>query len=1134
MSCVSRLARVVAPAMRTLLPVITLLVFVSSPCDVHAQAVYGSISGTVADSSGASVPGATVTITSTERKTVDVVVTNESGLYTKERLLPGTYEVKVELSGFKTAVFSDIRVNLDTQTRLDIKLDLGAVSETITVSGFSPVLKTDRADVATTFDTKQINDLPVLDRNFTKFIQLTPGTQQLGWQHAASENPQGSTQTQVNGQHFSGTGYQLDGTENRDPILGIIVINPNFDAIAETKITSQNYDAEFGQATAGVVSVQTKSGTNNLRGTAYEFYLSDGFQARNPFSQSQPDPLTGRFVPETKRNQFGGSLGGPIIKDRLFYFGDYQGLRSRTGGSRLLTVPTLRARTGDLSEYGVPIYDPNSGLPAQRTQFANNTIPQSRLSQQALAILNLIPAPTRPGIRDNFVASGSEEFDNDTFDVRVDDRIRDGFNLFGRYSYGKFDRNGPPAFGAGGGQELVSLGGVSKVKNQSLALGLDRTLGTDMTVDFRFGWFAYKVDVLPFDFGTTPAKDAGVPGLNTDSTFNSGLFGGFVRTQGSDASNGADQGFSNFGSGLGVNRCNCPLNEDEKQAQFVGNITRQMQNHTIKFGADVRRAYNLRVPSDRHRSGELSFWKERTSGPDGGGLGLATFLLGDVSRFTRYASPFTDAAERQWRHAYYAQDTWRASSALTVYYGLRLDIINPQTVSDAGQGGFLLATVDGSNVDIPSPDIRVAGVGGIGLSGDVKNALNWAPRVGATYQINEKTVIRGGYGRSYDLGVFGSVFGHTVTQNLPVLSAQEETAPENFLAVFNLKDGPGPPSFGTVGTNGLIRLPDGVFARVLPDKQHLPAVDAYNVTVQRELSRTISVEAAYVGNRGARVFAGDGPDININQATIVGYPTVPFNNRKPYFDRYGWSQDISVYCNCAHNRYDSLQTKLTKRFSDGYSIYMQYTLQRQRQETSEQFFYDRSLNYGPADWDRVHNFSVATTYELPVFKGNPLLGGWQLNQNTFIQSGLPFSVTYRGAGADRDTGPSRPDLIGDPMAGGGSRERWFNATPIGSSGSAFARPAPGTFGNLPRNSLRGPGYWRTDASLFKRFAISGTQAIEFRIESVNIFNHVNLGNPDSTIGVPGDDNPNAGRITSTAYGGNDPQRNFQFAFKYIW
>src|SRR5436309_12560846 len=296
-----------------------------APSGASAQAVYGSVSGVITDSTGAVVPGATVTITSAERKTSDSVVTNESGLYVKERLLPGRYEVKAELPGFKTAIFPDINVSVDTQTKLNIRLDLGQVSEAVTVAGFSPVLKTDRADVATTFETKQITDLPVLDRNFTKLILLTPGTQQLQWQHAASENPQGSTQTMVNGQQFSGTGYQLYGTENRDTILGIIVVNPNFEAIAETKITSQNYDAEFGQATAGVVSVQTKSGSNNLHGSAFEFHQDDRTQSANPFTQTQPDPLTGRLIPKTNRNQFGGSFGGPIQKDRIFLFGDYQG-----------------------------------------------------------------------------------------------------------------------------------------------------------------------------------------------------------------------------------------------------------------------------------------------------------------------------------------------------------------------------------------------------------------------------------------------------------------------------------------------------------------------------------------------------------------------------------------------------------------------------------------------------------------------------------------------------------------------------------------------------------------------------------------------------------------------------------------
>src|SRR5688572_1433756 len=635
------------------------------PAPSAAQAVYGSIGGTVKDSSGGVLPGATITIVSLARKTTDSVVSNESGLFVKERLLPGEYSVQAELAGFKSALVPNVVVGVDAQTPVEFQLQVGEITEQVTVTGGSTLLTTDRADVATRFDSKQITDLPVLDRNFTKFILLTPGTQQLQWQHAASENPQGSTQTMVNGQHFSGTGYQLDGTENRDPILGIIVINPTLESIGETKITSQNYDAEFGQATAGVVSVQTKSGTNMLRGSAFEFFLGDQFQARNPFTQFQRDPQTGRFLPETKRNQFGGSIGGPIVENRWFFFGDYQGTRSTQGGSRLLSVPTAAARNGDLSAYGVNIYDPSTGQ-----QFPGNVIPPGRISSQARAILNLIPMPNATGrdnqTRDNYVASGSESFTENSFTGRVDARISDAVNMFGRYSVGDFLRDGPTSFGTGGGQELVSLGGVSDVINQSLAVGVDQTLSTTLLADFRFGFFRYKVNVLPFDFGTRPASDAGIPGLNLDDTFSSGLPAGFVSPEGSTA-----PGAFEFGSGLGVNRCNCPLDQNEKQFQVVGNLTKVVGNHSVKFGVDLRRAYNLRVPSDAHRSGEMTFLPQRTSLNGAGGMGLATFLIGDVSNFRRYVSPNTDARERQWRHFYYVQDTWRAAPKITLNYGLR-------------------------------------------------------------------------------------------------------------------------------------------------------------------------------------------------------------------------------------------------------------------------------------------------------------------------------------------------------------------------------------------------------------------------------------------------------------------------------
>ncbi len=807
-----------------------LLTMTALSVSARAQAVYGSISGTVTDPSGAVVSGATVTITSVERKTSDTVTTNDSGFYVKERLLPGNYEVKIEAQGFKQGLVSSVKVDIDSQTKVDAELQAGAVSDTVTVTAAQgQLLKTDRADVATTFETKQITDLPILDRNFTRFILLTPGTQQQLWQHAASENPQGSIQTIVNGQHFSGTGYQLDGTENRDPILGIIVINPNFESIGETKITSQNYDAEFGQAIAGVVSVQTKSGTNGIHGSLFEFRQNDVLQARNPFSQPND-------VPDTLKNQFGGSIGGPIIKDKFFYFGDYQGTRSKVGGSRLLTVPTNAARTGDLSAYGVNIFDPLTGL-----QFPGNRIPNNRLSPQALNILKLLPPPNAAGrdngTRDNFVASGSEIFNNDTFDVRIDNRLTDNLNVFGRYSFADYSIDGPTAFGQAGGQELVSLGGTSKVRNHSVALGFDYTLTQSMLVDFRFGFFKYGVNVLPFDFGTTPATDAGIPGLNFDD-FSSGLFGGFVQ---------GDRGF-NFGSGLGVNRCNCPLDQQEKQFQLVSNLLKTSGTHTLKFGVDVRRAYNLRVPSDAHRAGELEFSPQRTGGAGAEGLGIATFLIGDVTRFRRYVSTSIDARERQWRHFYYGQDTWRASQKLTLTYGLRLDIINPQSINDPGNAGFL---------DLNTGEIKTVGVGDTGLDGDVENSLNWAPRLGIAYQVTERTVIRAGYGRSYDIGVFGSLFGHSVTQNLPVLAVQELNRATQSGSVFNLAQGPpaftaffglnAPPNKGGVPnaslpSNGRFFLPDGVFARALPEKQRLPTVDAWNVTVQHELTKTISLK----------------------------------------------------------------------------------------------------------------------------------------------------------------------------------------------------------------------------------------------------------------------------------------------------
>src|SRR5579864_8981866 len=360
------------------LVVLSILFVVWVPA-ASAQAVFGSIFGTVTDPSGAAVPNAKVTVTNVRKGTTDEATSNESGNYSVTHLIPDTYKVRIEGPGFKTIEQDNIAVSADAAARVDGQFQVGSATESVEVTSEAPQLKTDRADVSIEFNQKYVEDLPIMNRNFTSFELLSPGTQKLSWGHAATENPQGSQQIFVQGQHFSGTAYELDGTDNQDPILGIIVVNPNLDAVTETKVALQNYDAEFGKAVAGVVTTQTKSGSNSLHGSAFEFRRSDVFQARDPFTNFQKDPITKKFIPASKWQQFGGSVGGPIIKNKLFFFGDYQATRQTNGVSGLFTLPTSNVQkscnpatntTGfcDLSQYltagvsgGGQVYDPATG-----------------------------------------------------------------------------------------------------------------------------------------------------------------------------------------------------------------------------------------------------------------------------------------------------------------------------------------------------------------------------------------------------------------------------------------------------------------------------------------------------------------------------------------------------------------------------------------------------------------------------------------------------------------------------------------------------------------------------------------------------------------------------------------------------
>ncbi len=1123
---------------------VALLLSLGAPASAIAQAVYGSIVGTVTDASGAAVPRAKVTIVDTGRGVSFTTSTNESGNYSQTHLIAGVYEVRIEAPGMTTFAQQNVNVLVDQVAQVNAQLAVGSVSEVVNVTAETPLLKTEKSDVSDVMGEKAVMELPVFSRDVNRLYFLVPGVQATGTT-AASEQPHALFRPTIGGQYWGGISFQLDGTDNRESVLGEPIISPNLDALSELKITTTSYEAEFGQASQAIISAHTKSGTNELHGSGFWFRRDNTAAARDPFAQSQPIAgLGGRFLPPTLWNQFGGSAGGPIRKEKTFIFGDYQGSRQKNGGSLLTRVPTLAERNGDLSTLGVNIFNPCLGsdcniAPANRQQFAGNVIPTALLSPQATALLRAIPLPNiagATGANPNYVASGSGILHWDSFDLRVDRYQTEKLHMFGRYSFLQVSQTNPGAFGfdAGGPSfQTTAFGGAAALRNQSLSYALTYNIRPNWLADFRFGFFRYRVLVNPNGLGTSPAREAGIPGLNLDNYYTSGMPAFTLNGTG---------GFS-FGYSLGINACNCPLNHQENEFQWVGNMTHIRGNHSFKFGVDWRYAQVLRVPSDNHRSGQLTFDPTTTSGPNGGGLSLASYLLGQVNSFARYVSNSTDAAERQNRLFSYAQDTWRVTPKLTVNYGLRWEIYFPQYVNGKDQGGFQ---------NLATGEVLIAGENGIGLNGNVNTALtHFAPRAGIVYQVAPKTVIRTGYGRSYDVGVFGVSFGHNVTQNLPVLANQSLNPAQPWLAVFTLANGPPALDPNTIlasqpkGPTGNPLLPNGINPNVLPltsgNTMRLPVVDAWNFTVEHQFTPSTVLSVGYVGNHGAHVTAG-GTNYDINRANVVGFGTLNTNQRRLFFQKFGWTQSIKYYADDASIKFNSLQVRGEKRFSNGLMFQGNFTWGSSFDFENSYFFWNHDLMYGRQNNFRRYVFNFHQVYELPFGRNRrflhnisrPLdfgLGGWQLSGIWLWESGYPFTPGYVNCGRDADTGPCRANLAGDASVSNPGRNGWFATATPGTSGPGctttaaatpelnangctrgpWSRPAAGTFGNVARNSFFGPHLFNADLSLTKSFPITERFKAQFRAELFNAFNHVNLGQPTTTV-----DSPTAGRIFNIA------------------
>ena len=1126
-----------------------------------AQTVYGSLYGTVLDKSGAVVPNASVHVKSQQKDSSFTAQTNSVGQYRIDHLVPDTYNVTVSAAGFKTFTVSGLQVNAGDTPKVDANLEVGTVNESVTVAaGAEELLKTESQDVAISVSQNAVQDIPIVNQAMNNIILLTPGAYAtIGQGGVGAEVPEEGSRYTVNGQPGGGEDYTLDGTDNTNPVLGTIVINPSPDTIQEAKIITSSFDAEYGRALSAIVPMETKSGGNTFHGEISDFRLSAANLARNPFNAAQSPP---NKLAKALTNQPEVNIGGPILKQRLFFFFDYFGQRERVGGSLNTTLPTqllhdtclgkAPTTTGvagcDFSQY---LALGTSGTVYQSgTPYPGNVIPAAQLSQQALKLLAMLPEATSgTALNNNFSANGQGYFNTGQYTTRVDTQITSKMHAFVRYTYFHDDVGGTPVFGNAGGTSGTSVTGHGTGHNHNGSAGIDDAISDHLLTDVRLGYYRYHITNDMYNPNGALGTQLGIPGLNnTGYTGTTGMPGFSIA-----ASSGVGA------LALGLSGCNCPLLQDEDQFQVVNNWTRIMGAHTIKAGVDLRYGRQFRSASDSNRNGTLTFGTGPTSNGGVGGLGFASFMLGDVTNFARYVTSNSGAREFQKLTFFYAQDTWRATQKLTANIGVRWEIYFPETVNKPGNGALL---------NVNTGNLEVANVGGLGGNMGESVALkNFAPRVGLSYQLDKKTVIRVGYGRSFSPSTYGAIFGTAPVQNLPILAQQSITPPTNTSTIFNLSQGPPAYVFPAVPSSGLLPLPNGVTAIARPyPTLRIPTVDSWNASVQRAITGTLTATVAYVGNKGTHVFAGNWEYVfpNAPQAilpaseSVVGqtlyfdpgvlkntpdpfnasYPginasghTAIINYLQPKYASYGWTQGINYDCDCSDTNYNALQITVDKRISHGLSITGTYAYQIAHNHDTGYFLVNRNLEYGPTDVNLNQVFTAFGFYQLPFgrkgdfFTNIPkwmdsLIGGYQISPSMNIASGQHFSLSYNNCNAlnlpasasvgGAPTGaPCWPNISGSfPMKltpyNPVTHSRNYY-TPVATmtvanpSSGPFSMPGLDQIGNAPRNGFTAAPNWDVDLSATKTITIHENVTAQFRAQAFNAFNHIN---PATAAGSP--------------------------------
>jgi hypothetical protein len=1046
------------------------------PSFASAQTDRASIRGKVLDPNNAVIPDASIRLTSQETQETRTVTSDSEGEYVVSALSPGEYRLEAAVRGFPNTVVR-ITVLVNQEQRVDALMVPGTAERVDVDFTRYARLRTDSAAAGTVIENRQINELPLDGRNFYELSLLVAGAVPPAQGSAGSVR--GDFAFSVNGAREDSNNFLLDGVYNVDPKLNTFAVRPPVDAIREFEIATSTYDAAFGRNPGAQVNVVLKSGTNQLHGSVYAFHRNAALDARNYFAPSdQPDP---KYI----RNQFGFSLGGPIRRNRTFFFGDYEGTRSREGITRVTNVPTEAERNGDFSQslLGVPF------IPGTTTPFPGGALPSFFIHPIGRAIAGLYPLPNRAAPFANFVSSPVQRDDNDHFDARVDHMLSEATALVFRYSFGNrrfFEPFAGPTLAA-----VPGYGNDVPRRSQNALVGLNHVFSPRLVNDVRFAFNRVASSVNQENQGTSVNRALGLPELSANSR-DFGL--SFITVT----------GFSPLG-----HEGNNPQSTVTNTFQILDTASYVRGSHLFKFGADIR-AVQQNGFRDVQSRGFLNFSPFAYTGN-----ALADLLLG-LPLVTGGARVDNAQHLRAESYHFFVNDSFRIRPSLTLSAGLRYEYNSPP-----------VDTTDRANLyDAATRSLVRVGTGGMPRAGYESDKNNFAPRVGLAWTIGDReiTVLRAGYGIYYDTSPLAP--GEALYFNRPFfdfnlffpLPGLPLTLSDPFPAFFPFA------------------LPDS--AQAIQRDLRTPYMQHWNLNVQHQLGRHRVLEIAYVGSKGTKLLSAR--DLNQPQPSALP-PGLPFVPRPvPQFD------EINTIESRASSNYHSLQASLQQRLSAGLAMLASYTWSKSIDDGSNFFpsagdpnypqnSYDLRAERGPSNFDVRHRLSVSYVYDLPFGRGrsyvsdngawSTLLTGWQTAGIVTVQTGRPFTVALIREFDNSGTGFSalgfgandRPNVVGNPSLGNRTPERWFNT-------GAFVFPAPGTFGNAGRNIVEGPGFQNVNASLIKNTSLTERLNLQFRAEAFNLFNHPNFNLPDNFLG-----SPTFGQITSA----REP-RHIQFGVKLLF